>query len=156
MKTRGRILLLNGPNLNLLGTREPGVYGRQTLALIVRQVRERASTLGYLVEATQSNEEGALVTRIQDAQGKFDGIIFNPAAYTHTSVALRDALLAAGVPCVEVHLSNIHAREEFRHKSLTAAVCIGQISGFGPMSYVLALDALAAHLSKKEKPSRRR
>ena len=113
---------------------------------ILAQVRARAEELGVVIEAFQSNEEGALVTRIGRSAGTFDGIVFNPAAYTHTSVALRDAIRAAGVPCVEVHLSNIHAREEFRQRSLTAGVCVGQISGFGADSYVLGLEALVRHL----------
>lgn len=137
-----KILVLNGPNLNLLGRREPGIYGREGLDAIIARVRARAAELGVEVDAEQSNDEGALVSRIGEAPGRYDGILFNPAAYTHTSVALRDALLAAGVPCVEVHLSNTHAREEFRHRSLTAAACVGQIMGFGGMGYVLALDAL--------------
>ena len=115
----------------------------------MRQVKARARKRGVKVEAFQSNEEGALVTRIGKSAGKFDGMIFNPAAYTHTSVALRDALLAAKVPCVEVHLSNIHAREEFRHKSLTAAACIGQICGFGGQSYLLALEAIVDFLERR-------
>ena len=144
-----KVLLLNGPNLNLLGTREPDVYGRVTLDGIVRLVQQRAEELGVQVEAQQSNEEGMLVTLIGQSSGRYDGIIFNPAAYTHTSIALRDAILAAGVPCVEVHLSNIHAREEFRHRSFTAPVCIGQICGFGAYSYVLALEALVEFLRRQ-------
>ena len=143
-----KILVLNGPNLNLLGKREPDVYGSVSLDQIISQVQTHAKELNVEIEAFQSNEEGTLVTRIGESSGKFDGIILNPAAYTHTSVALRDALQACNVPCVEVHLSNIHAREEFRHTSLTAPACIGQISGFGAHSYVLALDALTTHLSK--------
>jgi len=143
-----KILVLNGPNLNLLGSREPDIYGSQTLADIVAAVQKRASELGAEAEAFQSNEEGALVTQIGQCAGKFDGILFNPAGYTHTSVALRDALLACGVPCVEVHLSNPYAREEFRHRSLTAPACVGQICGFGGRSYVLALEALVDYLDK--------
>jgi len=145
-----KILLINGPNLQLLGTREPGIYGRVTLAGIVRKVKARARALRVAVDDFQSNTEGDLVTRIGEAGGRYDGILLNPAAYTHTSVALRDAIAASGVPTVEVHLSNIHAREEFRHKSLTAAVCVGQISGFGETSYLLALEALVGHLRKRE------
>jgi 3-dehydroquinate dehydratase-2 len=141
-----KILVLNGPNLNLLGTREPTIYGTTTLAEILVALAAQGRTLGVQVDAFQSNDEGELIGRIQQAAGRYDGLIFNPAAYTHTSVALRDALSGCGLPCVEVHLSNIHAREEFRHRSLTAAVCIGQISGFGPMSYRLGLDALVAHI----------
>ena len=144
-----KILVLNGPNLNLLGTREPDVYGSQTLADIMARLQEYGRTKQVEVEWVQSNDEGALVTRIGESRGRYDGLIFNPAAYTHTSVALRDALQAVSVPCVEVHLSNIHARDAFRHTSLTAAACVGQISGFGALSYQLALEALVAHLGKK-------
>ena len=118
-------------------------------------MKARALKLGAQVDAFQSNEEGALVTRIGKSAGKYAGIIFNPAAYTHTSVALRDALMASRVPCVEVHLSNIHAREEFRHKSLTAAACIGQISGFGSQSYLLALEALVDFLERRKHEERK-
>jgi 3-dehydroquinate dehydratase II len=143
-----KVLVVNGPNLNLLGQREPGVYGRMTLEEIIAKVAERGKELGAEVEAFQSNEEGALVTRLGQAAGQYDGIILNPAAYTHTSVALRDAIQACQVPCVEVHLSNIYAREAFRHTSLTAGACLGQISGFGADSYVLALEALARSSGK--------
>jgi len=136
-----KLLVLNGPNLNMLGTREPGVYGRQTLGDIERMVREKAASLGAGVDFRQSNHEGELVTWIQEAKGIYDVIILNAGAYTHTSVALRDAIVAAGVPTIEVHLSNIHAREEFRHRSLMAGVCLGQISGFGAFSYILAVEA---------------
>ncbi len=136
-----KILFLNGPNLNLLGQREPEVYGRNTLADIEAKVRSRAQTLQVEVEFRQSNLEGELVDWIQQAKSKSDVIVLNAAAYTHTSIALRDAIAAAGVPTIEIHLSNIHAREEFRHKSLIAPVCRGQILGFGANSYVLALEA---------------
>ncbi len=136
-----RILFLNGPNLNLLGTREPEVYGRLTLADIEAKVRERAAQLKVTVDFWQSNQEGELVGWIQEAKGKFNVIVINAAAYTHTSVALRDAISAVGVPTIEIHLSNIHAREEFRHKSLIAPVCRGQICGFGAKSYLLGLEA---------------
>ena len=136
-----RILFLNGPNLNLLGQREPGVYGRATLADIESMVRKRASQFGAVTDFRQSNLEGELVAWIQDAKGKFDVIVLNAAAYTHTSIALRDAIAAVGVPTIEIHLSNVHAREDFRHKSLIAPVCRGQIVGFGPHSYVLAVEA---------------
>lgn len=136
-----KILFLNGPNLNLLGQREQGIYGKVTLAEIEAQVRERATTLGVAVDFVQSNQEGDLVNRIQGAKGTYDAIVLNAAAYTHTSVALRDAIAAIGVPTIEIHLSNVHAREEFRHNSYIAPVCVGQIAGFGPASYVLGLEA---------------
>lgn len=136
-----KILFLNGPNLNLLGQREPEVYGRTTLKDIEAQVRARAAKLSVEIDFRQTNVEGELVGWIQQSKGNFDVIVLNAAAYTHTSVALRDAISAVGVPTIEIHLSNIHAREEFRHKSLIAPVCCGQISGFGPNSYLLALEA---------------
>jgi 3-dehydroquinate dehydratase-2 len=136
-----KILFLNGPNLNLLGQREPGIYGRTSLKDIEASVRAKADLLQVGIEFRQTNLEGELVGWIQAAKGTFDAIVLNAAAYTHTSVALRDAITAGGLPTVEIHLSNIHAREEFRHRSLIAAVCVGQISGFGPLSYVLGLEA---------------
>jgi 3-dehydroquinate dehydratase II len=136
-----KVLFLNGPNLNLLGTREPEVYGRDTLADIEAKVRKHAAKSKTAIEFRQSNVEGELVNWVQEAKGKFDAIILNAAGYTHTSVALRDAISAVGVPTIEIHLSNVHAREEFRHKSLIAPVCRGQIAGFGANSYILALDA---------------
>jgi len=136
-----KILCLNGPNLNMLGQREPAVYGRTTLAEIEARVRKRAAQLGATTEFRQSNLEGELVSWIQDARDRFDVIVLNAAAYTHTSVALRDAITAVGIPTIEVHLSNVHAREKFRHKSLLAPVCVGQIAGFGAYSYVLAIEA---------------
>lgn len=145
-----RILFLNGPNLNLLGAREPGVYGQTTLADIEAAVRARAKQLGVEVDFRQSNLEGELVTWIQQSKGKFDALVINPAAYTHTSVALRDAIAAVRVPAIEIHLSNVHAREEFRHKSLLVAVCKGQICGFGAYSYILGLEAAVNDIGRKE------
>lgn len=145
-----KVLFLNGPNLNLLGTREPEVYGRTTLADIEMSVRERAAQLNVEVDFRQSNQEGELVEWIQKAKNHFDVIVINAAAYTHTSVALRDAISAVGVPTIEIHLSNIHAREEFRHKSIIAAVCVGQICGFGSRSYLLGLEA-SVHVNASNK-----
>jgi 3-dehydroquinate dehydratase-2 len=136
-----RILFLNGPNLNLLGKREPEIYGTLTLAEIEGKVRERAKKVGAEVEFRQSNLEGELVTWIQEAKSRFDALVLNAAAYTHTSIALRDAITAVGIPTIEVHLSNIHARDAFRRESLIAPVCQGQIAGFGWLSYVLGLEA---------------
>jgi 3-dehydroquinate dehydratase-2 len=136
-----KILFLNGPNLNLLGTREPEVYGRATLTDIEAKVRQRGAKLGAEIDFRQTNLEGELVSWIQQAKGKADVIVLNAAAYTHTSVALRDAISAVGIPTIEIHLSNVHAREEFRHKSLIAPVCKGQICGFGEDSYILAVEA---------------
>jgi 3-dehydroquinate dehydratase II len=144
-----KLLFLNGPNLNLLGQREPEVYGRLTLADIEAKVRERAKKLKATIDFRQSNLEGELVAWIQQAKGKFDAIVLNAAAYTHTSVAIRDAISAVGVPTIEIHLSNIHAREEFRHKSLIAPVCRGQIVGFGASSYILAVEA-AVNVNSKQ------
>ena len=135
-----RILFLNGPNLNLLGQREPEVYGKTTLAEIEQTVTKRAEKLGATIEFRQSNLEGELVSWIQAAKGQFERIVLNAAAYTHTSIAIRDAISAVGIPTIEIHLSNVHAREEFRHKSLIAPVCVGQIAGFGAYSYVLGLE----------------
>ena len=136
-----KILFLNGPNLNLLGTRQPEIYGRDTLASIEASVQERARTLGVSVEFRQTNDEGQLVTWIQQAKGAAHAIALNAAAYTHTSIALRDAIAAVELPVIELHLSNIHAREPFRHHSMIAPDCRGQISGFGALSYILALEA---------------
>ena len=136
-----KILFLNGPNLNLLGHREPEIYGKKTLKDIEIQVCERSKQMGVAVEFHQSNSEGELVTWIQQARGEYNVIVLNAAAYTHTSVALRDAIAAVGIPTIEIHLSNINAREEFRQHSIIAPVCVGQISGFGAGSYLLALEA---------------
>ena len=136
-----KLLFLNGPNLNLLGQREIGIYGQMSLSQIEAEVRTQASELGVEVEFRQSNMEGELVMWIQAAKGQYDVIVLNAAAYTHTSLAIRDAIAAVSVPVIEVHLSNIHAREEFRQKSLIAPVCRGQITGFGHYSYILALLA---------------
>lgn len=136
-----KILFLNGPNLNLLGQREPEIYGYATLSDIETKVRERAAELKVKIDFRQSNLEGELVGWVQQAKEKFDVIVINAAAYTHTSIALRDAIAAGGVPTIEIHLSNIHAREKFRHKSLIAPVCKGQIAGFGQKSYILGLEA---------------
>jgi 3-dehydroquinate dehydratase-2 len=136
-------LVLHGPNLNLLGTREPAVYGRVTLAEVDRLVRERGRKLGVRVESRQSNHEGQLIDWLQSARRDgFFGVVFNPGAFTHYSIALRDAVAAIDVPVVEVHLSNVHAREEFRRHSVIAPAARGQISGFGPQSYLLGLEAL--------------
>jgi 3-dehydroquinate dehydratase-2 len=136
-----KILFLNGPNLNLLGTREPEVYGRTTLKDIETKVRDRAAKFGAEIDFRQTNLEGELVAWIQQSKGIYNVIVINAAAYTHTSIALRDAISAVGVPAIEIHLSNVHAREEFRHKSLIAPVCKGVIAGFGAESYVLAVEA---------------
>jgi 3-dehydroquinate dehydratase II len=138
------IQVLHGPNLNLLGTRDPAVYGSITLAEIDRELTQRAAKRGVMLRCAQSNVEGKLVDLIQKARGWASAIVINPGGYTHTSVAIRDAIDAVGLPAVEVHLSNIHAREEFRHTSITAAKCIGQICGFGANSYYLGLDAALA------------
>ncbi|WP_027237677.1 type II 3-dehydroquinate dehydratase [Leisingera caerulea] len=142
------ILVLNGPNLNLLGTRQPEVYGSVTLAMVEQDCKAHGTTLGFDVECLQSNHEGALIDAIHAAKGKHQGIILNAGAYTHTSIALMDALISVEIPAVEVHLSNIHAREPFRHTSYIAKAALGQICGFGAKGYLLALDALAAHLAE--------
>ena len=139
-----KILVLHGPNLNLLGTREPEVYGSMTIEDIDSRLKEKARELGSEAICQQSNHEGALIDALQEARTWADGVIFNPGGYTHTSVALRDAIVAIGIPVIEVHLSNVYAREEFRNTSLISAVCKGKILGFGWISYILALYALVA------------
>ncbi len=142
-----KIAVVNGPNLALLGKREPGLYGDLTLDDILTLVTGRGAELGVEITGFQSDEEGVLVQHIGACSQTVDGILLNPAAYTHTSVALHDAIRACGLPCVEVHLSNTMARESFRHSSLTAGVCIGQVMGFGAQSYILALEGLVKHIA---------
>ena len=144
-----KISVLNGPNLNLLGTREPHIYGRTTLADIERSVRGRAAESGVQVAWSQTNHEGEFVELIQGLAGNVDGALINAAAFTHTSLAVRDTLLAVNIPFVEVHLSNIFAREESRRHSLLADLAVGVVAGFGPQSYLLGLDALVAHLADR-------
>ncbi|CAK7001605.1 type II 3-dehydroquinate dehydratase [uncultured Phascolarctobacterium sp.] len=141
-----KILVLNGPNINMLGVREKTIYGKLDYPALCAYIQKAAAALNVEVEVAQSNVEGELVTLIQQAYGKFDGIVINPAAFTHYSIAVLDALKAVALPTIEVHLSNIHAREEFRHKSVTAAACLGQICGLGFKGYALALKALAEEI----------
>lgn len=148
MKRAEKILVIHGPNLNLLGARETSIYGQVTLKGINAELTAEAKKLGVQLTFAQSNHEGKIVDLIQDARGRYAGILINPAAYTHTSVAIRDALLAASLPTVEVHLSNIYKREEFRRHSLTAPACVGQVAGFGKESYILGLKGLFASLGK--------
>jgi len=143
-----KILVLHGPNLNLLGTREPGVYGKVTLAEVNAALAGLAGELGIELDILQSNSESGLIERIHSAAGSCHGILINPAAYTHTSIAIRDAISAVALPTVEVHLSNIHSREEFRTRSFIAPVAVGQISGFGMESYLLGLRAIFNHIKK--------
>jgi 3-dehydroquinate dehydratase-2 len=147
-----KILLLHGPNLNLLGTREPELYGEYTLEQINIICTQHVARHHVELRAEQTNHEGALVDVLHIARNWADGIVFNPGAYTHTSIALRDAISAISLPVVEVHLTNTHAREEFRHRSLLAPVCVGQIVGFGWRSYILGLDALMGHLGMLPNP----
>lgn len=143
-----KILVLHGPNLNLLGTREPAIYGAMTLEELNASLMRLGRELGVAIESRQSNVEGELVTWIQEAKQQFDGLVFNPAAYSHTSIALRDAIVGVEIPMVEVHLTNIHRRESFRRRSYLASVALGQISGFGPQSYLLGLRALVDALQR--------
>ncbi|MBC6406629.1 MAG: type II 3-dehydroquinate dehydratase [Rhodobacteraceae bacterium] len=142
------LLILNGPNLNRLGTRQPEIYGAATLAEIERMCIDHGQAQGYEIACYQSNCEGALIEAIHAAFARHSGIVLNAAAYTHSSIALMDAVAAVAVPTVEVHLSNVHARESFRHKSYLSRVALGQICGFGPLVYRLAIDALVHHLAK--------
>ena len=146
MAKKKKILVLNGPNLNMLGKRQPDIYGRLTLEQINRRIRALAKELGVDVDIRQSNHEGELVTWIQQAPGQFGAIVINPAAYTHSSVAMRDAITSVGLPTIEIHLSNIHRREPFRHHSYIAEAAVGQIAGFGADSYLLGLRAAVARL----------
>ena len=146
------ILLLHGPNLNLLGTREPDVYGRETLDQINQYAAAHLRPHNVQLRTAQSNHEGELIDLLHDARSWAAGVVINPGAYTHTSVAMRDAISAIGIPVVEVHLSNVHAREPFRRQSLLSPVCVGQICGFGWRSYLLGLDALLGHLGRLPAP----
>ena len=137
-----KLLIINGPNLNMLGIREPAIYGSQNFDSLCRFIEDKAAELGIEVELFQSNSEGDIVTRIQQAYGRMDGIVINPAAYTHTSVALHDCIRSLKAPVIEVHISNVHTREEFRHHSMISAACRGVIAGFGLTSYRLAVEAL--------------
>lgn len=144
-----KILVINGPNINMLGIREPEVYGNTTYEELCSMIREKSKELNVDVDLVQSNIEGEIINFIQSVLGKYDGIIINPGAYTHYSIAIYDALRAVNLPAIEVHLSNIYSREDFRHKSVTTAACIGQICGFGIYSYILAIEALVSIQSKK-------
>ena len=147
-----RILVVNGPNLNLLGTREPEIYGTLTLAELERRLEQAATELEIQIDFFQSNHEGGLIDAIQGAVGRYQGILINPGAFTHTSLALRDCIAGVGLPTVEVHLSNLHRRESFRRRSYTAAAAIGVVQGFGPLGYELGLTALVRHLTGAGSP----
>jgi len=151
-----KILVINGPNLNLLGGREPKIYGETSLDEINQMIEKRAKKIGCEVKIKQSNYEGEIVSLIGEAKSWANGIIINPAAYTHTSIAIRDAITSVNLPTVEVHLSNIYKREKFRQTSFIAGVCVGQITGFGPQGYLLALDALMSIFEKEEKNESKR
>ncbi|HEY1119037.1 MAG TPA: type II 3-dehydroquinate dehydratase [Acidimicrobiales bacterium] len=144
-----RVLVLNGPNLNLLGTREPEIYGGDTLDDVLDRMRAHVAGREVELRAVQSNVEGELVDALHDARSWADGVVFNPGAFTHYSIALRDAISGTGLAVVETHLSNVHAREEFRHRSVLAAVCVGVVAGFGADSYLLALDGLLGHVERR-------
>lgn len=148
-----RVLVLNGPNLNLLGTREPEVYGADTLDDVLERLRRHVEGQDVELRAVQSNVEGELVDALHEARTWADGVVFNPGAFTHYSIALRDAISGTGLAVVETHLSNVHAREEFRHRSVLAAVCLGVVAGFGADSYLVALDGLLRHLEQRERSS---
>ncbi|MCH7517810.1 MAG: type II 3-dehydroquinate dehydratase [Candidatus Dadabacteria bacterium] len=145
-----KILIIHGPNLNMLGKREPEIYGATTLEEINAALTSKAKGLGAEVTFFQSNSEGEIVSNIQDAMSKFEGVVINPGAYTHTSVAIRDAILSSGLPVVEVHISNVHKREDFRHKSFISGVALGVVSGFGVNSYMLGLSGLVDYLKDNE------
>ena len=145
-----KILIIHGPNLNMLGKREPDIYGATTLEEINAALTNKAKGLGAEVTFFQSNSEGEIVSNIQDAMSKFEGVVINPGAYTHTSVAIRDAILSSGLPVVEVHISNVHKREDFRHKSFISGVALGVVSGFGVNSYMLGLSGLVDYLKDNE------
>ena len=135
-----KILVINGPNINMLGIREKNIYGNLSYPRLIEMIEEKSNELKIQVECFQNNIEGEIINKIQSAYAKYDGIIINPAAYTHYSIAILDAIKSVSIPTIEVHLSNIHSREEFRHRSVTASACVGQISGFGPYGYLMALD----------------
>ncbi len=150
MEKNQKILVIHGPNLNMLGKRDPELYGNMTIAGINEMLRQKGASLNIDVDVFQSNHEGEIITRIQDAMGKYDGLIINPAAYTHTSIGIRDAVLLLDVPVIEIHLSNIYRREPFRHQSMIADVATAQLAGFGPFGYAMALEAIAEMIQTDE------